>query len=1032
MTKGGVMKRALGLFLLFSFLLGLAVAASARESASRVPRFMQSSDDERYILGESVQADHALSAAVDTYLIVRYDFEYRDWQGWTQLDRTAQLDTFWHVEDYLEPELAGLPGPLDGTKSAWCGAPPGAQNYLCQWVYAPGYGNRWNQTLTSDVIYFEGCIDFSFHGYFDSERGYDFTYLEYDTGNDTWQRVDSYDSTGVIDAAYHLPVPMVKTKLRFRFVSDVAWSDEDGVIDTKGAAHIDEITVADVTGVLNFEDFESAADMSKSAGIWHCGVMGGYGLYSGLVGGLSDKDPCNDNMSYQIVFFIGSPYPSTSYPGLFDTPFCKGTGGKGLPCQDEMVVSPLIDLAKYSTGQNDIQDASIPPEDLPNLGGAYLRFTVYGDLPVENCVYYNWQVRSIDPAGCPGRWATQDFINYGDGSYQTRLVNIARYIDFDNPLQISLGVFDYCYAWGTTSCSCSKHTPAPWFDNVSIQRFITNEPQWTVAARELFQDNFPSEEWVLESYVRADMAMDVNSAVNPVIRPGDSVVVWVASPLGGGIALDPGGGPAVYMHVMCSYIGHLPSPKPSYIDGAILQGTYGTYKSTAAHWNIIQCDSARYGGTPIPDAYCVDLNDSLFTRGYEIQYYFTACTNAGVESAAPRYARSGPPYYEFTCLPTMNSNVLFVDDADGRGSFRGTVEDYWNATFPGIFYPDRQPDRYDVNAPSSGLSNGPGSRAWNAVLTGNGMGDWEGYYTIVWDSGDLWTYTICDGTDDKSDDISMLIDWMDLSGHRTGLWVCGDNIAYELHTLNHWGGAALMQTWCGMDYEADSYLDVTGGLADGGIASPLITGDADLGLFIHGGFPDSWYAFGGCPIINRFDVIKKMLTGKTAATYPVYNSTVQPAAVGNRTLNTGGFDVRTLWFGFSYQYVRDDVSITPLDRFHIARDVFAWMQYYVPYASVLDENVPRAYKLSQNFPNPFNPRTSIEFDMKEKGLVTVRVYNVAGQLVRSLIDGVKDAGAYSVTWDGTNNLGVEVGSGIYFSKMETREYSATKKLVLLR
>ena len=57
--------------------------------------------------------------------------------------------------------------------------------------------------------------------------------------------------------------------------------------------------------------------------------------------------------------------------------------------------------------------------------------------------------------------------------------------------------------------------------------------------------------------------------------------------------------------------------------------------------------------------------------------------------------------------------------------------------------------------------------------------------------------------------------------------------------------------------------------------------------------------------------------------------------------------------------------------------------------------------------------------MKEKGLVTVKIYDVAGRLVRTLVNEVKDAGAYSAVWDGRNNGGVGVASGIYFYKMET-------------
>ncbi|MCX5754172.1 MAG: T9SS type A sorting domain-containing protein [Candidatus Krumholzibacteria bacterium] len=97
-----------------------------------------------------------------------------------------------------------------------------------------------------------------------------------------------------------------------------------------------------------------------------------------------------------------------------------------------------------------------------------------------------------------------------------------------------------------------------------------------------------------------------------------------------------------------------------------------------------------------------------------------------------------------------------------------------------------------------------------------------------------------------------------------------------------------------------------------------------------------------------------------------------------------------------------------------------------------DAEVPSAFKLSQNFPNPFNPSTTIKFDMKAKGLVALKIYDVAGRLVRTLVDEVKDAGVYSAVWDGRNNIGADVASGIYFYKMETEEFQATKKLVLLR
>jgi flagellar hook assembly protein FlgD len=64
--------------------------------------------------------------------------------------------------------------------------------------------------------------------------------------------------------------------------------------------------------------------------------------------------------------------------------------------------------------------------------------------------------------------------------------------------------------------------------------------------------------------------------------------------------------------------------------------------------------------------------------------------------------------------------------------------------------------------------------------------------------------------------------------------------------------------------------------------------------------------------------------------------------------------------------------------------------------------------------------------------VRIKIYNVAGELVRTLVDEMKNAGAYSIAWDGRNNAGSDVASGIYFYKMETKDFSQSRKMVMLR
>jgi hypothetical protein len=91
--------------------------------------------------------------------------------------------------------------------------------------------------------------------------------------------------------------------------------------------------------------------------------------------------------------------------------------------------------------------------------------------------------------------------------------------------------------------------------------------------------------------------------------------------------------------------------------------------------------------------------------------------------------------------------------------------------------------------------------------------------------------------------------------------------------------------------------------------------------------------------------------------------------------------------------------------------------------------------LYQNNPNPFNPVTTIRYSIKEKGRVTLTVFNTAGQRVRTIVDDVQSPteGGYSVLWDGTNDAGGRVASGVYLYKLTAPGgYESVRKLVLLK
>ena len=94
--------------------------------------------------------------------------------------------------------------------------------------------------------------------------------------------------------------------------------------------------------------------------------------------------------------------------------------------------------------------------------------------------------------------------------------------------------------------------------------------------------------------------------------------------------------------------------------------------------------------------------------------------------------------------------------------------------------------------------------------------------------------------------------------------------------------------------------------------------------------------------------------------------------------------------------------------------------------------VPEDYILSQNYPNPFNPSTQIEYSVPESGYVTVAIYDVAGRLVQTLVDGVVESGYHSIVWDGRDSAGHTVSAGLYIYSLKGDHVAITRKMVMMK
>lgn len=100
--------------------------------------------------------------------------------------------------------------------------------------------------------------------------------------------------------------------------------------------------------------------------------------------------------------------------------------------------------------------------------------------------------------------------------------------------------------------------------------------------------------------------------------------------------------------------------------------------------------------------------------------------------------------------------------------------------------------------------------------------------------------------------------------------------------------------------------------------------------------------------------------------------------------------------------------------------------------SVTVKTVPQSYQLYQNFPNPFNMETSVKYDVQETGFMTLQIFDVHGHLVRELWRGDRQAGSYSIKWDGRNNAGVPLPSGLYMVRFKAGTYVDMKKMILMK
>jgi hypothetical protein len=334
-------------------------------------------------------------------------------------------------------------------------------------------------------------------------------------------------------------------------------------------------------------------------------------------------------------------------------------------------------------------------------------------------------------------------------------------------------------------------------------------------------------------------------------------------------------------------------------------------------------------------------------------------------------------------------------------------------------------DVYDVEVPSGSIkSEGPDTMAYKY------------YDTQIWFFDDFNAYLLWPSDQEN------IIAWLNQAGEgkERNLLLTGNDIGYELKET---GKETLLfyDTWL-----ASEYLDNTVG---------VVTVDSVPGLRDHAGdwtFMDyddgECIVRGGCPILNYFDVVgaRTGLPGnEVVADYVKEDSSTRPAGVAY-THPTLGY--QTVNLGFGMEFMEDSMETSRTQGYYVngiqdrvnlmanilgggGRAGYFGLTPTGPGTGIDGGTVRNA--LSYAYPNPFNPVTKIAYSVKEAGPVTIQVYNVAGKVVRTLLDTELEAGSRGfVIWDGTNEGGERCASGVYFYRITAPGFTKSNKMIMLK
>jgi hypothetical protein len=990
-----------------------------------------------------------------------WDFDDGTMQGWYGVDLTENSGPTWWQRvtaadfECLEsaPMLAGTVGQL------WLGGQQSQADAEC-WICdegqtcSLGYVNDLTQRIeSSEIPYAGGDVALQFDYFSDCEgRPFDYTrgFIVAFAGGEELDSFDFDELGGVIGdpenpatfaemiEAEDLPEETTDLKIRFDFQADGGWSDEDGLYcSTYGAFAIDNV-------VLNIDggNPEFVEDFDEGQGGWIASHIPGVGNFVELnhVSDYEILDACDCGLEGHLMTFHDE---SGGHPQFAEV-------------QINMAVSPIIDRSEIPAAYSTV----------------FYELEMYADLPVYNCVRYRPGVMFYPDPACNGGWSPR----MGSPVWIYTLQNPICFLDsrtLSNP-GVPGDAQRYRFVFEVISCgSCWSEIPlctgitneTPLIDNIRFGLATSPDAPVIELSSGLgvdFQDGF-SQGPILDPTDpgRSDVWL-LPSPAEPPYTLGDSLVVT------GPVVNNDGPSWESYLWLRVDRVGpgvagtawnswksrFASDPETGFVFVKMDSvETVAAFKNKFCSYFHEDDPGFQTGSHDLTDGNEI-FPDDLFTPGTRIEYFFTG-NYVGNEGRYLLPDTAGATFLEFEILPSMRDDgeggvvwpcILYVDAYNE--SYRDLIQEGLEAILPEIPGPGPNHDRYDEQGMSSGTS---GSALYRLTGGNNGatLPQLLGYRTVVVNTGRFGA-----GAMDETDMLG-LDDWLhatvcDAGSQRQGLILSGNEAASIVETLRPFflSGSLGTRLECVPYREAGcppgTDPDTSGcvALLDAGAAEGYPPGGA------------SWIFGNSCPIEDDFSVLSPAGTGIGNRDYWDYDGTkgeVGFAQVVNENLGSGNFRTVLTGYGLTSATTTFDGSTCQPDPAGRVAAIAAELQAALgwifdgappsfcsdpctdvtetPEGGVLNVAADRLF---QNEPNPFNPRTVLRFSTAAKGKVAVEIFDVSGRKVKTLVSEAVEPGLHTAVWDGTDDAGRRVGSGLYWSQLTAGDYVSTKKMILLK